>query len=240
MAEHKKYKICPVCNKGFPDNYKLKRHMGSHTRSNPKPVNKDKVRVEGKCKCTECGKGFDNNYSLQRHMNSHNGVKPFQCEICNRQFTRKDSLHDHMNLHTNEKPFTCHLCSEGFSSRGKLRMHVIWHTDATPYKCDECDRAFKCTRSLRRHKETHLPEDQRKLKRIVEKLSTENVDNLDIEDEVNDLELANANDIELQMQVEECHDDQDEIDVPDQNGKAIDQVKFCNQIFQNKVKIFIN
>ena len=63
---------CQICNKGFVDNYKLKRHQQIHVKSE----DSTNLTVQQKDKpmnftCQICHKSFSDNWKLNRHENIH-------------------------------------------------------------------------------------------------------------------------------------------------------------------------
>ena len=78
--------ICLTCGKDFADNYKLTRHMATHTGAKPYP-------------CDQCEKEFSRKEHLSRHMRIHTGEKPYECMVCYKAFVRKDKLNYHLAAH---------------------------------------------------------------------------------------------------------------------------------------------
>ncbi|XP_033914972.2 putative transcription factor ovo-like protein 3 [Acipenser ruthenus] len=104
--------LCPVCNKVFPLQRMLTRHLKCHS-SVKKHV------------CCYCTKGFNDTFDLKRHMRTHTGIRPYGCELCEKAFTQRCSLESHLKkIHgvtqqyayreRRSKIFVCEDC--GFTS----------------------------------------------------------------------------------------------------------------------------
>ncbi|XP_006814331.1 uncharacterized protein LOC100369957 [Saccoglossus kowalevskii] len=76
--------MCEVCNKVFPLQRLLNRHMKCHSA----------IR---KYHCAYCGKGFNDTFDLKRHVRTHTGVRPYKCEHCGKSFTQRCSLESHLS-----------------------------------------------------------------------------------------------------------------------------------------------
>ncbi|XP_033641730.1 uncharacterized protein LOC117301845 [Asterias rubens] len=100
--------LCEVCNKVFPLQRLLNRHMKCHSALK-------------RYNCAFCSKGFNDTFDLKRHVRTHTGVRPYKCERCNKAFTQRCSLESHLSkvhrlLHDYQykqrrsKVFVCEEC----------------------------------------------------------------------------------------------------------------------------------
>ncbi|XP_070551666.1 zinc finger protein 362-like isoform X2 [Ptychodera flava] len=100
--------LCEVCNKTFPLQRLLNRHMKCHSAMR-------------KYHCAYCGKGFNDTFDLKRHVRTHTGVRPYKCEHCGKAFTQRCSLESHLSkVHNHQhayaykqrrsKIFVCEEC----------------------------------------------------------------------------------------------------------------------------------
>lgn len=88
----KKGLLCLVCQRTFPDTYRLKRHILSHTG-------------EKKYKCNLCPYATVSSTFLERHVRTHTGEKNFACGVCDYVCARMDTLKRHVNkVHSGNKP----------------------------------------------------------------------------------------------------------------------------------------
>ncbi|KAI0232510.1 hypothetical protein LSAT2_017160 [Lamellibrachia satsuma] len=74
--------VCRACNKVFPLQRLLNRHIKCHS---------DYKRYL----CSFCGKGFNDTFDLKRHTRTHTGVRPYKCHMCDKAFTQRCSLESH-------------------------------------------------------------------------------------------------------------------------------------------------
>ncbi|TRY89016.1 hypothetical protein DNTS_012952 [Danionella cerebrum] len=104
--------LCSVCQKVFPLQRMLTRHLKCHSLIKRHP-------------CRFCGKGFNDTFDLKRHMRTHTGIRPYRCELCEKAFTQRCSLESHLRkIHgvfqqfayrqRRSKIFVCEDC--GFTS----------------------------------------------------------------------------------------------------------------------------
>ena len=80
---------CEFCEKTFPNNLALKKHINSSHQANKSS------------ECPLCQKVFyDHNTLLQHVSTDHEKNQPFECRICTLPFTNEDSLNKHIqNYH---------------------------------------------------------------------------------------------------------------------------------------------
>lgn len=157
---------CTTCNKSFPNNYTLQKHLKSQCENKSKKLNcntcgkkfmwldsmakhsehehpgTDKIRMYN---CELCGKGFSRSEHLERHRKTHNpSEKKFECTVCQKKFNRKDNLRSHMKIHKDnrddEDKHLCIYCGRAFSNSSNLIVHMRRHTGEKPYKCDLCEK----------------------------------------------------------------------------------------------------
>ena len=75
---------CHICGMTMPTNYRLKRHLLTH--SNP-------------LQCHICDKRFPMKYSLKKHMrNHHYNEKPLLCDECGNRFAEMRNLNHHLQV----------------------------------------------------------------------------------------------------------------------------------------------
>lgn len=127
-------KICPVCNKLFRTNYKLRVHMETHAENS----------VKFSCDFDGCKKTFKSKIGLQEHAARHTGAFNFSCKDCNKKFLLRSYFLAHQRIHStkNQKTFACSLCPKSFKSKQNLIDHESCHLDLKTFKCDKCDKAF--------------------------------------------------------------------------------------------------
>ncbi|KAJ8034766.1 Transcriptional regulator ovo [Holothuria leucospilota] len=75
--------LCDVCNKVFPLQRLLNRHMKCHS-------------AVKRYSCVFCQKGFNDTFDLKRHVRTHTGVRPYKCSECGKSFTQRCSLESHL------------------------------------------------------------------------------------------------------------------------------------------------
>ena len=75
-----KLHFCSICQKCFPNQKNLRRHMNIHG---------------SKYMCNECGNCFRSNRELTVHGRIHSGEKPFECAVCGKRFARAALLAQH-------------------------------------------------------------------------------------------------------------------------------------------------
>ncbi|KAH0631587.1 hypothetical protein JD844_005985 [Phrynosoma platyrhinos] len=113
---------CVVCNKRFPLQRMLNRHLKCHS-SIKKHI------------CTYCGKGFNDTFDLKRHLRTHTGIRPYRCCVCDKAFTQRCSLESHLKkIHSihqqyayrerRSKLFVCEECGFTCSGSDEYYSHV--------------------------------------------------------------------------------------------------------------------
>uniref|UniRef100_A0A8D0L8Z1 C2H2-type domain-containing protein n=1 Tax=Sphenodon punctatus TaxID=8508 RepID=A0A8D0L8Z1_SPHPU len=114
--------LCCVCNKSFPLQRMLTRHLKCHS-------------LVKKHVCKYCGKGFNDTFDLKRHMRTHTGIRPYLCHMCDKAFTQRCSLESHLkkihNMQQNyayrerrSKIFVCEECGFTCSGGEEYYSHV--------------------------------------------------------------------------------------------------------------------
>ncbi|XP_042287896.1 transcription factor Ovo-like 2 [Thunnus maccoyii] len=114
--------VCSVCQKIFPLQRMLTRHLKCHSLVKRHP-------------CRFCGKGFNDTFDLKRHMRTHTGIRPYKCELCEKAFTQRCSLESHMRkIHSvhqqyayrqrRSKIFVCEDCGYTSSRPDEYFLHV--------------------------------------------------------------------------------------------------------------------
>lgn len=108
MAE--KSLSCPVCQKTFAQNVRLKIHMRIHTGEKP-------------YRCDVCQKAFAERTGLVRHKRVHTGEKPYQCGVCGKAFAVRCNLLSHERSHAGERSYKCEACEKMFTHKIYLKKH---------------------------------------------------------------------------------------------------------------------
>ncbi|XP_038613380.1 zinc finger protein 341 [Tachyglossus aculeatus] len=138
---------CPHCQKVFPCERYLRRHLPTHGSG-------------GKFKCQICKKFFRREHYLKLHAHIHSGEKPFRCSVCDSAFNRKDKLKRHMLIHEPFKkykcPFSTHTgCNKEFNRPDKLKAHILSHSGMKIHKCQFCSKAFSRRAHMLEHQRSH-------------------------------------------------------------------------------------
>lgn len=169
LSQSTKYR-CEECSKCFNGNYKLRRHMLSHSKVKPFQCEECQQRFSQRghlkehmrkhtgsrpFECTECGSSFTRSGNLKTHMRIHTGEKVYNCEYCAKPFSRYNGLQKHLTVHTGAKPYSCSYCGKCFSQLGHMRTHERRHTGVKPYRCHICEKTFADGSDYRRHTKIH-------------------------------------------------------------------------------------
>ncbi|KAM9296050.1 zinc finger protein 341 [Gastrophryne carolinensis] len=138
---------CPHCQKVFPCERYLRRHLPTHGTG-------------GRYKCHICKKLFRREHYLKLHSHIHSGEKPFRCTLCDSAFNRKDKLKRHMLIHEPYKqykcPFSSHTgCNKEFNRPDKLKAHVLSHSGMKVHKCQYCSKSFSRRAHMIEHQRSH-------------------------------------------------------------------------------------
>ena len=103
--------LCQVCQRIFPNWYKLKQHL--HTHADFRPYT-----------CAYCDKTFRNYSKKSRHEKTHSGLKPYVCKICNKHVSRSEHLKRHLLTHTEAQPYKCIICDYRSRRLDCIRYHM--------------------------------------------------------------------------------------------------------------------
>ena len=150
---------CKLCDKFYPSDFALRKHVYNVHRK------------EKKHECKTCGHCFEYKYLLARHEIKHSGERKYVCSVCGKTYTRLDGLKLHMTLkehtdtHSGEKNFCCKICGKTFKLMRSLLDHESTHSDdiRPTFECDKCKKKFRAKRYLREHiNHIHGPEDKRR------------------------------------------------------------------------------
>ncbi|RWS11129.1 Zinc finger protein 341-like protein [Dinothrombium tinctorium] len=137
---------CTHCNKVFPCERYLRRHLLTHG--------------SGLHICQFCEKTFKTANYLKVHLVIHTGEKPYGCNLCKAAFNRRDKLKRHKLVHDPIKRFKCPFrthtgCPKEFNRPDKLKAHILTHSGIKPHQCTQCGRSFSRRAHLRAHMNGH-------------------------------------------------------------------------------------
>ena len=112
--EDKEKWVCETCNKRFPYESLLKRHIPIHSDAK-----------DHKCPSRNCGKTFKSRQSLKAHLELHSG-REFAClhPGCPKTFASAHYQKDHMNMQHGET-YQCKWVLDGcdFTTRVHTTLH---------------------------------------------------------------------------------------------------------------------
>lgn len=166
--------FCVYCNKGFPFESALKKHVLVHTGMKPHT-------------CDTCGKSFSQKVNLTIHQRKHTGeepVKKYTCSVCGKKCIRLSELKTHVKTHWKKYPHACTLCTDRFADITNYYEHIksqhkdeitlqesidmiaqnenaelivqgdedMITVDEGLYRCTVCLKTFKTEKLLKKHK----------------------------------------------------------------------------------------
>lgn len=134
---------CPVCQKGFSQPYKLRRHLVIHASP----------RIH---QCNVCQKVLPSVTELRSHKKSHGRARLHCCDYCKKDFSCSSTLRRHVRIHTGEKPYQCEVCFKRFSDLSNKNCHMRTHTGEKPYRCQVCSMKFSLKNALNCHMRNHM------------------------------------------------------------------------------------
>lgn len=176
----RKHVRCTNCNKKFPNEFVMKKHLGSRTcvvtvtcricKNKFKSIerllehNKSNCDTEKVFACDVCGKSYRLMQYLEKHQKFCGSDKSIKCEICNKQFTTRRSLREHSLIHSRQpltpplipkKRYLCEICGALSSSREIFQFHKEQHMENLTIICKRCGEEFKSTRRFKKHIKKH-------------------------------------------------------------------------------------
>ncbi|XP_037938827.1 zinc finger protein 616-like [Teleopsis dalmanni] len=104
---------CFRCNKVFPDNEELQKHLPEHQ-------DQDQDQT---FRCYSCEETFFNLSDFRKHVESHNSPNQYQCGICLTSFKEKFKLDFHLKSHTVHQ-HSCKKCGDTFVLKNSLILHI--------------------------------------------------------------------------------------------------------------------
>ncbi len=140
MGEH----TCTLCKKTFPTEWRLVRHIRTHTGERP-------------YKCHHCENAFSTTGNRDLHERTHTGEKPYQCGFCSKFFRRSYDLARHQRIHTEERAYKCTLCDKSFIQKGHLKYHQSVHMKKKPFQCPDCNKSYTRRDGLKKHMKSQHP-----------------------------------------------------------------------------------
>lgn len=149
----KKNHTCPICNKAFVSNFKVRRHMVVHDTEMKTGLQKNWTRNYHMC--PKCDRKFHTRGTYDRHsiicdrLRKSDLKRPagyeFKCVMCLEAFKQHDDMADHMkNMHHQEgdQQLMCMICSDYTGIVPELIKHGRNHEENCTYKCCDCGKYF--------------------------------------------------------------------------------------------------
>lgn len=115
--------ICEFCNKEFPTNSRLKRHIRTVHEGHKVIITKKNY------KCHLCDFSARCQPYLDDHLISHSEERPHICSKCGQAFKRLYTLIKHEKRFHNNKSLKCDVCSNVFTSEYLLDLHKNKHSE---------------------------------------------------------------------------------------------------------------
>ncbi|XP_050415751.1 zinc finger protein 11 [Patella vulgata] len=157
---------CKMCEKGFTNKSKWKRHELYHFQMRM-PV------------CEICERSFVDKDYLMEHIRTHEDkFADYICKICGMEFPFTDELQHHVEGHSSPDESTvnnsdlqtnltqngsgshnCDECNKSFRSNYILQRHLVTHNRAT-CQCQECGKFYSCRYNLAQHMMIHNTHSQ--------------------------------------------------------------------------------
>ncbi|KAH6922017.1 hypothetical protein HPB50_007549 [Hyalomma asiaticum] len=138
---------CTFCNKAFPQQWRLRRHLRIHTGDRP-------------YKCPFCPMAYNQKCILMGHLRRHTGDKPYECHVYLSSGNVKDeesSTWQEVQANPaapSESPASPE-CPTGVASHPQAPVPDAADTDSRRYRCSHCDKSFPRSWHLRRHLRIH-------------------------------------------------------------------------------------
>ncbi|KAJ1359218.1 hypothetical protein KIN20_017904 [Parelaphostrongylus tenuis] len=135
-------KHCVECDKVFPFNFQLQKHVAVVHR---------KVREHA---CDECDREFASLSGLYRHKQINHRNQLYMCpyEGCDHPgYKCCQGLRSHIrSVHTKVRPYVCETCGKGFLTSNRMKMHSLTHSSDSLFRC-KCGVKYRQKCSLDKH-----------------------------------------------------------------------------------------